>query len=70
MFLIFVRMGALTIYGYARASSDGQSYEAQEDALIAAGAEAVFGEKVTGVKTDRAALGRCMASLGQGTSSW
>jgi len=56
----------MTIYGYARVSSDGQSYEAQEDALRAAGAERVFAEKQSGVKTDRAALARCLASLGPG----
>jgi DNA invertase Pin-like site-specific DNA recombinase len=34
--------------------------------LKVAGAERVFAEKVTGVKTDRAALTRCMASLAFG----
>ena len=51
----------MTIYGYARVSSDGQSYEAQEGALRSAGAERIFAEK-----TDRAALARCMASLRPG----
>jgi DNA invertase Pin-like site-specific DNA recombinase len=58
--------GPVTIYGYARVSSDGQSYEAQEDAFRAAGADHVFAEKQSGVKTDRTALARCLASLGPG----
>jgi DNA invertase Pin-like site-specific DNA recombinase len=58
--------GAVTIYGYARVSSDGQSYEAQEGALRDAGAERIFAEKQSGVKTDRAALARCLALLGPG----
>jgi DNA invertase Pin-like site-specific DNA recombinase len=53
-------------YGYARVSSDGQSLEAQEEALRAAGAQRVFAEKQSGEKTDRAALGRCLASLEAG----
>ena len=56
----------MTIYGYARVSSDGQSYEAQEDALRAAGADHVFAEKQSGVKRDRTALARCLTSLGPG----
>src|SRR5262245_56008301 len=53
----------MAIYGYARVSSDGQSLEAQEDALRAAGAERIFTEKESGSKTDRAALARCIAPL-------
>jgi DNA invertase Pin-like site-specific DNA recombinase len=56
----------MTVYGYARVSSDGQTLDGQTASLKAAGAEAVFAEKMTGVKTDRAALARCMASLGPG----
>lgn len=54
------------IVGYARVSTDGQSLEAQHSALQAAGAERVFAEKQSGVKTDRAALARCMRSLEPG----
>ena len=46
--------------------TDGQSLEAQHSALQAAGAERVFAEKQSGVKTDRAALARCMRSLEPG----
>jgi DNA invertase Pin-like site-specific DNA recombinase len=48
------------IVGYARVSTDGQSLEAQDAALRAAGAERVYAEKQSGIKTDRAALARCL----------
>ena len=46
------------IYGYARVSSktqarDGNSLEAQEDALRAAGAEKIYRDAFTGTTTDR-----------------
>src|ERR1700730_11989838 len=56
----------MTIYGYARVSSDGQSVDAQVAALKAAGAEKVFSEKVSGTVTDRKALGKALAPLAQG----
>ena len=51
------------IVGYARVSTDSQTLDAQHAALAAAGAERIFAEKVSGAKTDRKALARCMASL-------
>jgi DNA invertase Pin-like site-specific DNA recombinase len=54
------------IVGYARVSTDGQSLEAQHASLAAAGAERVFAEKVSGAKTDRAALARCLRGLEAG----
>ena len=51
------------IVGYARVSTDSQTLDAQHAALAAAGAERIFAEKVSGAKTDRNALARCMASL-------
>jgi hypothetical protein len=42
-------------------STDGQSLDAQHSALTSAGAERVFAEKQSGIKTDRAALARCCA---------
>ena len=45
------------IHGYARVSTDGQSLDAQVKQLHAAGAEKVFKETASGVKTDRVQLG-------------
>jgi DNA invertase Pin-like site-specific DNA recombinase len=54
------------IKGYARVSTDGQDLATQHELLKAAGAELVYAEKQSGVKTDRAALARCMRSLEPG----
>jgi DNA invertase Pin-like site-specific DNA recombinase len=54
------------IVGYARVSTDGQSLEAQHTALTEAGATRLLSEKQSGIKTDRAALARCLASLEAG----
>jgi DNA invertase Pin-like site-specific DNA recombinase len=40
--------------------------DAQRAALVAAGAEKVFAEKVSGAVTDRKALARAIAALGPG----
>ena len=54
------------IVGYARVSTDGQTLDAQQAALTEAGAERIYAEKQSGIKTDRAALARCIASLEAG----
>jgi DNA invertase Pin-like site-specific DNA recombinase len=54
------------ILGYARVSTDGQTLDAQQAALKAAGAERVFAEKVSGAVTDRRQLARAIASLEAG----
>jgi DNA invertase Pin-like site-specific DNA recombinase len=54
------------IYGYARVSTDGQTLDAQVAALTAAGAQKVYQEKVSGAKTDRAALAKAVAALDAG----
>ena len=54
------------IVGYARVSTDGQSVEAQQAQLRAAGAERIFAEKISGTVTDRRQLGNAIASLGAG----
>src|SRR5678816_202095 len=54
------------IFGYAWVSTDGQSVEAQADALGAAGARKVFREVASGAKTDRVQLRRSIAALEAG----
>jgi hypothetical protein len=54
------------IKGYARVSTDGQDLATQHELLKAAGAELVYSEKQSGIKTDRAALARLIASLRHG----
>jgi len=54
------------IYGYARVSTDGQTLDAQQATLIAAGAEKVFSEKISGAVTDRKALAKAIAALNSG----
>jgi len=56
----------MTVYGYARVSTDGQTLAAQEAALHAAGCAKVYAEKVSGVVTDRKALGKALAVLKEG----
>ena len=56
------------IVGYARVSTDGQTLDAQQSALAAAGAERVFSEEVSGAVTERKALARAIAALVLGTS--
>jgi len=56
----------MTVYGYARVSTDGQTLDTQLSALRAAGAVRLFSEKETGVKTDRAALAKAVAVLEAG----
>ena len=54
------------IVGYARVSTDGQTLDAQQSALKAAGAERVFSEKVSGARSDRRKLARAIAALSAG----
>ena len=54
------------IVGYARVSTDGQTLDAQQSALKAAGCTKVYSEKVSGAKTDRRQLQLAIASLGAG----
>jgi DNA invertase Pin-like site-specific DNA recombinase len=54
------------IYGYARVSTEGQSYEAQEAQLKAAGCEKVFAETASGAQTDRRQLSKAHALLSHG----
>ena len=54
------------IIGYARVSTDGQTLDAQQSALRAAGAERIFAEKISGIVTDRKALAKAIAALNAG----
>lgn len=54
------------IVGYARVSTDGQTLDAQQASLKAAGAEKVFAEKVSGAQTDRKALAKAISALAAG----
>jgi DNA invertase Pin-like site-specific DNA recombinase len=49
---------------FPQVSTDGQTLDAQQASLTAAGAEKVFAEKVSGAVTDRKALARAIAALG------
>jgi DNA invertase Pin-like site-specific DNA recombinase len=52
--------------GYARVSTDGQTLDSQQSALRQAGAEKIYSEKISGAITDRPALAKALAALGQG----
>ncbi len=56
----------MTIFGYARVSTDGQTLDAQVSALQAAEAARVFRETASGAKSDRRELARALKSLGEG----
>ena len=53
----------MTVYGYARVSTSGQTLEAQLAELKAAGAKKIFQEKITGKHRDRAQLDQALKVL-------
>ena len=53
----------MTVYGYARVSTNGQDLSAQDAELMAAGCAKVFKEKVSGAKTDRPELAKLIRRL-------
>jgi DNA invertase Pin-like site-specific DNA recombinase len=58
--------GNMTVYGYARVSTNGQDLGSQEAELMAAGCAKLFKEKVSGAKTDRAELAKAVRRLEPG----
>src|SRR5215475_11551179 len=56
----------MTVFGYARVSTDGQTVAAQVAQLRAAGAAKVYSETASGAKTDRAELAKVMRILQPG----
>ena len=56
----------MTTYGYARVSTDGQTLDAQLEALKAAGCETIFREKVSGARADRAELAKLLSTIEAG----
>lgn len=54
------------IIGYSRVSTDGQTLDAQTEALKTAGAEKIFQEKESGAKADRKQLAKAIDALNPG----
>ncbi len=53
----------MTTYGYARISTDGQTLEAQLEALNAAGCEKIFRERVSGARANRTELAKLFSTI-------
>ena len=56
----------MTIYGYARVSTAGQTLASQDAQLHAAGCAKVYAEKISGARGDRPELGKLLKRLGAG----
>jgi DNA invertase Pin-like site-specific DNA recombinase len=56
----------MTVYGYARVSTEGQSLTAQVAELKTAGAHRIYQEKISGALSDRRQLARLLAELDDG----
>lgn len=56
----------MTLIGYARVSTSGQSLDVQIDALTAAGCTTIHKETASGARSKRAALEAALASLAEG----
>ena len=56
----------MTVYGYARVSTNGQTLASQDAKLHAAGAAKVYAEKMSGARTDRPELGKLLKRLDAG----
>jgi len=56
----------MTIFGYARVSTHGQTLDSQLDALKAAQVDKIFKEKMGGDRGDRPQLAKLLATIGKG----
>jgi DNA invertase Pin-like site-specific DNA recombinase len=56
----------MAVIGYARVSTDGQTLQAQTEALHLAGCARIFAEKISGAYSDRPQLAKALAALGEG----
>src|SRR5215469_8213950 len=56
----------MTTIGYARVSTDGQTLQAQTEALQSVGCARIYAEKISGAYSDRPQLAKALAALGEG----
>jgi DNA invertase Pin-like site-specific DNA recombinase len=56
----------MTIYGYARVSTDDQTLELQQTELKAKGCNKIFAEKISGARSDRPQLAKLLKGLRAG----
>jgi DNA invertase Pin-like site-specific DNA recombinase len=64
---VIVKRGQpMTLYGYARVSTDGQSLASQETELKAAHCAKVYAEKISGARSDRPELAKVLKRLEAG----
>jgi DNA invertase Pin-like site-specific DNA recombinase len=56
----------MTTIGYARVSTDGQTLQAQTEALQSCGCARIFAEKISGAYSDRPQLAKALAALTAG----
>jgi DNA invertase Pin-like site-specific DNA recombinase len=56
----------MTTIGYARVSTDGQTLQAQTEALQGVGCARIYAEKISGAYSDRPQLAKAIAAVGVG----
>ncbi|SFL23535.1 Resolvase, N terminal domain [Pseudovibrio ascidiaceicola] len=54
------------LVGYARVSTEDQSLDLQRDALLAAGCERIYDDKISGTKAERPGLTMALDQLRDG----